>query len=686
MDNETTPELPTGQQERQEQVTDITPEFEFPIADNDLNALIEEKIKASDKYFKDTLKLDDRRKLNEDFYLGKQLDETQLYPYQIPYKDNLIWQSLETRLALAAGRMPDIIVTPPSEDEMAKLNASDLQKTLELKVKSDMNKRIIKDGLRHEHLYLTGCIKVRWDKNRGPNGDIVYELVNPKRVGMDHTATIPHDGFTSDNMTLIYEYIEDPISVVIAKFPNMRDKILAEFNIKMGTTRQLSSKMKYLECWFTFYNKEGKPVEGVCWKYNKLILGKRLNPDFDFEGYEKSNDNKQIEQKYRNFFDRPRKPYIWFSYQNLGISPMDSTSAVEQAIPLQRIANKRGRQITEIADNAVPKKAYAGAYITKEDASRATNDPEESLWFEGAEDINKAVSVLRGDPPSPMLYDDLMATRGQIDSKFATHSVTRGEKEAGTSGISKQITREGDMTIADDMVDVVVERVVSEMAQWAVQMMKMFYKEPHYVRSLGREGEFLQVAMSRDRIDDGIGVDVKANTIDKPTRRNIGLELAASRNIDPLTLYEDLDVSNPKERAKRLMYYLSGTEDGYARYMAEIDMDTEPTPLTGDKIGPSQEAILDIQRLTSGDKKVNIPEEINPQYVETFIKYVNGPDFAELKPELQQNIQQFIAELKAKHGEQQQTEEAPATPAAPEIGGLGEEPAPAANPMIGAPL
>ena len=565
--------MPKMDEPHDEGIVIDSPMISLPIEDAELLQIIKERISDSEKSYEDKYSLNKMRKLNEDFYLGKQIDESRLESFEQPvYIDNILYEDLETRIAIASGRLPDIIVTPSNNDDEAKQQAKILEDGLSIRINNDKTQRIIKDGLRQHHIYRIGCVKVRWDKNRGKDGDFVYELINPKDIVIDHTAKIPHDSFTADNMEIISEQIEEATPLVLSKFPEKKDQLLEMLG---QNGKKIPAKIRYQEVWFTWYTPEGEIVEGVCWKYNNMILDKSKNPYYDFKGYEKTNMDEMgqynVDQVFNNFFDRPRKPYIFFSYQNLGFGPMDNTTPFEQAIPLQRIVNKRGRQITEISDNAVPKKVF-GLPLSKDDAAGITNDPKENVYI-NTEDVTKAFGIIPAVSPNPLLYQDQNMARMRIDSKMSTNPVTKGEAQPGNqSGISKQISREGDLVQSDDIVNIMVERVIWEMAQWAVQMMKVFYDTEHFVRNSGSDGKIIEAGLKNDRIDDGVLVNIKANSTDKITRRNQALELAKMKAIDPLTMFEDLDVPNPKERTGRLIAFLQGTADGWAKYMEVIGM------------------------------------------------------------------------------------------------------------------
>lgn len=644
------------EEQQREQIVDQTTALSLPIEDNDIVSVINEKIGAWNTYTK-KIKLDERRKMNRDFWKGEQLDISKLdLRYQVPYIDNIIFDDLETRIALVAGRMPDIIVTPPNEEAQSVQNAKDIQDVLEYRLNASMTKRLIKDALRNYYLDFVSVIKCRWDKNKGENGDFVFELVRANRIGFDHTATIPHDGFTADNCDLIFEWIEEPVAVVMAKYPKAKDKLTAMLGGAQSLNqKRMVSKIRYKECWFRWYGTDGSLQSATCWLYNNLVLGKEKNPYFDWAGDTKIAADEmgqyQSNKIYKNFFEQPRAPYMLLSYQNLGESVVDDTTAVEQAIALQKISNKRGAQITELADRVAPRYTFMGSVISKEEARRVDpKDPTESIWLDSptTDDIRKGMMISQSAPPPPILYQDQAAIRQRIDSKFSTHGTSRGESNGNESGISKQITREGDLTTADDMSDIVVERVVYEMASWALQMIKMFYDKPHMIRFKGKDGENINREITQDHVEDGMIAEVKASSVDKQTRRADAMALVQSKSIDPQTLFEDLDVDNPKERTRRLLAFQNGVNDGYTAYMQEVEGDAQPG--AEEESMPLEQAQQDLQAIISG-QPVEPTALPSAEYVQIFADYAGGAEFDQQAPEIQQAIVAYIQKLQQKVNE-----------------------------------
>lgn len=638
---------------RQEMIIDPTTALSLPIEDADLVSVISEKINLYTQEMKKK-KIEERRKENRDFWKGNQLDLSKLdLRYQVPYIDNIIYDDLETRIALAAGRMPDIIATPASDEDQAIKNAKDIEDFLEFRLNSSMTKRLMKDALRNYHLDFISVIKCRWDKNKGENGDFVFELVRANRIGFDHTATIPHDGFTADNCDLIFEWIEEPLAVVLNKFPKSKDKLLAQLGGSQSiNAKRMVSKIRYKECWFRWYSNSGELMYGTCWMYGSIVLDKVKNPYWDWDGETKIEADEtgqyQSNKVYKNYLDQPRMPYIFATYQNLGDSIIDDTTPVEQAIPLQKISNKRGAQITELADRVAPRYTFNGSVMSKEEARRVDpKDPSESIWLDQATpdaDIRKGMMVTQSAPPPPILYQDQVGLRNRIDSKFSTHGTTRGETQTQESGISKQISREGDLTVADDMSDIVVERIIFEMASWALQFVKMFYDKPHMIRFTGKDGEVLHREITQDHIEDGLIVEIKASSVDKQTRRSDAMNLVQAQSIDPLTLFEDLDVDNPRERTRRLLAFQTGANDGYSGYMEEIGETPDATGGEEEATMPPEQAQQDIQMLMSG-QPVQPTATPSDSYVQAFAEFIQSPDFDAQSPEAKQAIQQYILQL-----------------------------------------
>jgi hypothetical protein len=275
--------------------------------------------------------------------------------------------------------------------------------------------------------------------------------------------------------------------------------------------------------------------------------------------------------------------------------------------------------------------------------------------------------TIPASPPNPILYNDILDLRGRIDSIFSTHGTTRGETSSA-SGISKQISREGDLVTSDDIAQVVVERVVKEMAGWAFQFMRLFYdddREPYQVTNAS--GEYESVKLNRETIETDIALSVYASTIDKTTRRADALQLLEAQSIDPYTLLEDLNVPNPKERVRRLINWMKASGTGqFEEYLDVVGVKLN------DQRADQRDAERDIEALIQG-RYVEPDKLPNEAYVATFAAFVQGPDFEMLDPNARMRINDFITKLRENVNKQIAMQGGPMQPQ-PEQSGQGINP------------
>lgn len=562
-----------------------SPELNTGLSDEDLNRIIDSRINESKTAY-ELLKLDERRKKNENYWSGKQYKEDEVTG--LPYIDNVIHDNTEKRISLAVGKVPEIMVVPGDGSLQGRQKTQIIDRVLDIDISNKEKKRLLKNGLRHNHLYFVGIQKASWNPNKGPFGDYEFKLCDPRKVLISHTGIIPEDGFTTDNCDLILEVVEEPVAVVMTKFPAKAAQLKEMLGSNDGS--RLATTMKYQEGWYTYYNAQGQILEGVFWRFNHLVLRNIKNPYFDFTGYDRvvydqnglpktdAFGQAQTEKVFRNFFQRPRKPYILYTYENLGRSPMDDTTAIEQSIPLQRNLNKTGKQIRDISDGITNKYAFNNS-ISQDQARLVTANPKEPIWMDNDRPVSEQVANFQNAGPPAVLFQELMQTRQQIDAKFSTHNLNQASSGIRESGISRQITRENDLVTTDDIAEIVLERVIEETAGWAIQFMKLMYVDPHFKSKMGKDGQLIQEFIQRDMIDDGISLSVKGSVADKQTARNQAINLGTSGAIDPMTMMEEIDAPNPKERTERLLKFKMGegpNGDGFASYMEMIGVNMQP--------------------------------------------------------------------------------------------------------------
>ena len=134
--------------------------------------------------------------------------------------------------------------------------------------------------------------------------------------------------------------------------------------------------------------------------------------------------------------------------------------------------------------------------------------------------------------------------------------------------------------------------------------------------------------------------------------------------MDPLSIAEGLDKPNPKEWAKRLVYYRFFMD----KYLAEI--------LGDDGSQVDSQAVGDIQALMQGQVPP-IPDAPSKEYIATIEQFLKSPGFQSIQdPQIKQNIVEFAKQVMAKAQTGIGEGEQPATPTeqiSVEGGQIGEE-------------
>src|SRR4030042_3894124 len=84
----------------EEQKTGILLEdiLSIDLNEEELNKSLDAKISASRAYYKNTLDFWKKMEEAENIWLGHQLDEEEMYPWQLHYVDNVIFSTMQTHI------------------------------------------------------------------------------------------------------------------------------------------------------------------------------------------------------------------------------------------------------------------------------------------------------------------------------------------------------------------------------------------------------------------------------------------------------------------------------------------------------------------------------------------------------------------------------------------------------------
>lgn len=521
-------------------VGDLLPELTLEMDDSELVSLAREWTKRWQLYEPAIKEMQDR---NEKYWLGQQaLDESERSTV-----DNLVFEALETFLPIATRPKAEPLVESDNTPEgnaladkvrkMLAFLADDVQLNLEMK-----------QVARYWALYLLGCMKVGWSMKEN---DITCVSVRPQKLILDPDGTIQKGEYTG---YYIGERMEDLASDLIIRFPKCEEYITEKVKGKTGT------KVQYI-MWST--------NEYVFWTLDSEVLAKSKNPHWN---YESTQQTEQIDEfgnpvvqtqtvPGRNHFKNPKKPYIFLSVFNLGKHPHDDTSLVSQNLPLQDLITKRLAQIDKNADSANGGLIVSGDSFTEQQAAQAAKALRKggTIWVPTGS-VDSAVRRDTGSPLPQFVYESLIDYRNELRNIFGTRGSTpQGTISEQTVG-GKNIIRGQDTDRIGGGISTYLEQFTDNVFNWFVQLMYVYYDEPHSAAVLGKERALEYITLVNSEFTSKLSIGVKEGSMvphDPASQRGEALELWAQNGIDPITFFDRLEFPNPREAAKNLYLWMS---------------------------------------------------------------------------------------------------------------------------------
>lgn len=585
-------EEPEVTEQQVDQANPITLELD----DTTLAQFVNRRIEASQKFYKEK-GLYERQKKNEAYRFGRVVDESKLKDFEARYMDNVIFEAESTIKPIALSRLPDLYVTEGNDPTQFQDSSKKITELINSEIRRRRNRRVLSLAFQHVPVGFIGATKYRWNPNKGRYGDYEFYVVHYSRLTLDHHAKTndPND------MEYIAELVEKSVQELVMLFPAKKEELFNKLGIRdddKDFENKMASTLDIHEVWFKYPvpRPEGEGfdmVSGVLWKYQDIIFDKMKNPNWDWEGEVQysmadpltgakrpatNEDMMQMamsplpvpgftqEKVYRNYFQQPEFPYIFMGYDQFGTMPYDETSRIEQNIYKQDNVNKRGKQITEIADRAKGKNIFSsGSGLKKEDIEELDmDDPDVDVWVDG--DVEKVHKFIPGEQPQPALFEDQDLQRQRIFQSMGANDTTRGVKQTDTLGVAEEL-KDSDYGRIDDVVEDTINYASEKMAQACLHMIKLRYTPEHYVTIFKKDGTAISEVIQGEMIQEGMQVVVHSSGVDKLMRKREAYEKAKLNKIDPLSFFEDTDTPNPKERTERLMLFNLDPMQYYTKYI-----------------------------------------------------------------------------------------------------------------------
>ena len=293
-------------------------QFTDKMKDEDLLTQIEEWIKESETYY--TL-LRPIWEQNLEYYHGIQTDVTSIRGKASRAIENRMFMAVETMIPIATSRLPDIEVRSGDEDEQSQMNANELQDIIGYQMERLNIQAKAEQFLRDMIIKRYGVFKINWDSD-----DVDLIVRDPRKI------RIPKFGRTIRDLAFIIEELEMSYGQLVEKFDKTKAEKVREENPNVGVDDTEEDKNRKA----TFTILEVWTNDFVAWKAGSIILDKKPNPFFNFDG------------KKKNYFDTPKKPYVIKSLFETDESMIGDTDYIQQMISIQDNINTRKRQIEDV--------------------------------------------------------------------------------------------------------------------------------------------------------------------------------------------------------------------------------------------------------------------------------------------------------------------------------------------------
>lgn len=538
------------QEETNSQGSDEIDYHDLP-ADEELTSRIDARIQNAGDYYQRLIK---RHREGKEYWKGKQTDEMDLYEGEDPVNVNRVFYGIETIIPIAVKRIPEPNVTARPIEQSTRRLAAKL--TTELK------------DLWRIHNKMPYWIQ-RSLRNQFTAGYFTYKYWYCEESGRFKAKHIPigrivfPKGYASEeDLPWIAEYVDTTIKELKSKFPDKEAEIDKIVGMESGIKSE-DDEITYLEYWESdFY---------VC-KYKNVVLAKDKNPNFNFEEDEqtKGKNKKLKRQKYSqnenkqvlfNYFTKPRVPYLFHNYLNFGEDLADETTLVEEVKTLQDSVNKRKRQFELNGDMANGLLVVAGNRISKKNADQIEFTPGEALYLKGAETATGAVDIVKTNPVSQGLFQDMQHSESEIDNVMGTHATTRGERTAQETATGRQILKSSDEGRIE-LLTKNIEAFAEKFYQAAMQIMYAFYDEQHPIHSIEDETndiyELSEIEKNHYILNkefEGKSITVlveEGSTVpkDKSIIQAQAIDLAMQKMMSLKDMYKELGYPNPMQYAR----------------------------------------------------------------------------------------------------------------------------------------
>lgn len=514
-------------------VSEPIDELELNMSDDKLNKLSKS---WETQYITYEAKIKYRQEDNKKYYLGREDGGNDKVK-----SANLIFEAEETFIPQALSKNPEPVVWSDNTTE-GKQASDDIKTMLQYQAYTKNLRRKLGVMVRHWSIYFIGVAKHGWDKE---TNDIKTELINPKNILLDPK------GYVNENAEFVGKFIgerrESTAQELIDLFPKYKAYITLKVDGKLGTD---VVRTEWHTDKYTFV------------KFGDVILDKYKNPYFNYDKTETEIDEYgneiQSVTPAKNHFGIPKMPYSFLSVFSLQERPHDVTNLIEQSIPNQdRITNREIQISRNLAagNNSI---TLSGQSFDKETAAEAARAIEVGHPILIPDGNMEAVRRVPANAIPQSVFQAQQNDKETLKQVFGTSGISASPQTPDTTARGMILNQNHDSTRIGGGVGEAIEGVAANIFNWWLQMMYVFYDEPHYAAMIGSGQAINYVQLINSDINRHFIVKVEPNSMqpkDEITEQNLAIDLASKGWLDPINLFKKLNYPDPMETAKMVTLY-----------------------------------------------------------------------------------------------------------------------------------
>lgn len=505
---------------------------------------------------------------------------------------NRIFVNMEAVINSLIANPPGINILPARDGEAAQDFARQLESYFKKKF-ADLNaKEVMRMGLRNLYFARLVVIKAFWNPLIN---DFDFRAIDPRKVRFGKYAK------NEPTSEFAIEEIEDNLCALCERFPDKKEELMKKFGISSETILYIKNPdVKYKEAWIN---------DCVIFKLDDIILDCIKNPYWDWDGIliteeeegqlnklngsarrdhlqqikldqanRVSSEDTEHKAYYFNYFDTPRKPYMFTTIFNNENTPIGRTDMITLSASLQMGIDKRKMDIDENCElvNGVLK--VDASVMGKSDAQRIRFETKGIIWGKG---VVAGVQREHGTALPEFVHQDMIDSRSEIDNIMAATSAFRGERQGQETKAGRLALIQQSYLRLNELVQV-VDYISKEMFDWAMQLAKTRYTEYHYAKWMGKDEAHQTIELIQDDFETGSEITIIAGKT-LPTDNESMLEQAHDDVKNGFIGVPDYlkiaQYNDPKDLAKNLVMWQQNPALAVGMKPEEMPLPSQPGEL-----------------------------------------------------------------------------------------------------------